>query len=281
VGYKPSSGLFSRAGCLPLSDTLDVLGPIARTVADARLFAQSLARPDPDDAATLAVPPTVFTGVRRPGARSPGPIAVLDPQAWPTPLSDEALETWRQGQERLARAGFIPTPWEPPASLSFRRMANDNSLVLAYEAYRHYGPLAADAGQPLWEVVRARIAGGSQITEAEYQAALRRRRADMAAFAEAMQPKDALLMPACDQAAQALDEADTRHAGLGALLRPANFLGAPAIALPSGFDKAGLPLSVQLIAPAGRDAALLDCAAALEPILGCDRRRPDMSAWGL
>ena len=56
VGCKPSTGLISRAGSLPLSDTLDVLGPIARNVADARALAVLLSGPDVDDAATLALP---------------------------------------------------------------------------------------------------------------------------------------------------------------------------------------------------------------------------------
>ncbi|PTW96632.1 amidase [Achromobacter mucicolens] len=281
VGYKPSSGLISRAGCLPLSETLDVLGPIARTVADARLLTQLLAAPDVDDPATLALPATCFTSLRHSAPSKPGAVAVLAPQSWPAPLTDEALQAWHAAQQRLAQAGYTPTAWNPPASLSFARMADDNSLVLAYEAYRHFGALAEDPSQPLWDVVRARIAAGGRITQASYEAALSRRQADMAVFGQAMQGIDALLMPAIDQAAQALDAQDTRHAGLGKLLRPANFLGAAAIALPSGLDAQGLPCAVQLLAPAGADAALLDCAAALQAALSPVPRHPDLSAWGL
>lgn len=316
VGYKPSSGLISRAGCLPLSDTLDVLGPIARSVADARLLTQVLAGPDVDDAATLALPASCVTALRHPVARRvaanalasaaasssatttasasaatttdsasavdvPISVAVLPPQAWPTPLSDAALQVWHQTQERLAQAGLTPTAWHPPASLSFARMADDNSLVLAYEAYRYFGALAEDPAAPLWEVVRARIAAGGRIAQADYEAALNRRQADMAAFAGAMQGLDALLMPACDQAAQPLDAEDVRHVGLGKLLRPANFLGAPAITLPAGFDTEGMPIGVQLLAPAGNDAPLLDCAATLERVLAPTRQTPDMSPWAL
>ena len=275
VGFKPSSGVISRAGCLPLSDTLDVLGPIARSVADARLLTQALAGPDIDDAATLALPAACIAALRRPAARRGSAVAVLAPQAWPAPLADEGLRIWHEAQERLDQAGHTPETWHPPASLSFARMADDNSLVLAYEAYRYFGALAEDPTQPLWEVVRARIAAGG------YEAALLRRQADMATFAAAMQGIDALLMPACDQAAQALDAADVRHTGLGKLLRPANFLGAAAIALPAGFDQEGMPLAVQLLAPAGGDAALLDCAATLEPVLAPAVWSPDLSAWGL
>lgn len=281
VGYKPSSGMISRAGCLPLSETLDVLGPVARTVADARLLTVSLARPDVDDPATLALPSTAFTSLAQPLPRSAGPVAVLDPRSWPAELTGSASSAWHRVMERLSEAGFTPTSWQPPAGLCFRRMAEDNSLVLGYEAYRYYGALAEDPDQPLWHVVRGRIVAGGRITDAAYDAALARRRADMAAFAQAMRHWDALLMPACDQPAQTMDEVDMRHAGLGALLRPANFLGAPAVALPSGFDEAGLPLSVQLMAPAGSDASLLDCAAALEPLLSGERPAPDLSAWGL
>lgn len=281
VGFKPSSGVISRAGCLPLSDTLDVLGPIARSVADARLLTQVLAGPDIDDAATLALPAACIAALRRPAARRGSAVAVLAPQAWPAPLADEGLRIWHEAQERLDQAGHTPETWHPPASLSFARMADDNSLVLAYEAYRYFGALAEDPAQPLWEVVRARIAAGGRIAQADYEAALLRRQADMATFAAAMQGIDALLMPACDQAAQALDAADVRHTGLGKLLRPANFLGAAAIALPAGFDQEGMPLAVQLLAPAGGDAALLDCAATLEPVLAPAVWSPDLSAWGL
>ncbi|MCY1535137.1 Glutamyl-tRNA(Gln) amidotransferase subunit A [compost metagenome] len=281
VGYKPSTGVISLAGCLPLSDTLDVLGSISRNVADARLLTQLLAGPDIDDAATLAFPANAVAALRQPARRGAGPLAVLVPEAWPAPLADAGRQVWELAQENLAQAGFTPTPWCPPAALSFARMADDNSLVLAYEAYRHYGALAEDPAQPLWEVVCARIAAGGRIAQADYEAALLRRAADMAAFAQAMQGVDALLMPACDQAAQTLDAGDARHAGLGKLLRPANFLGAAAISLPAGFDAEGMPIGVQLLAPAGGDAALLDCASALEPVLAPAPRRPDLSAWGL
>ncbi len=281
VGYKPSSGVISRAGCLPLSDTLDVLGPIARSVADARLLTQLLAGPDIDDDATLALSPRCIADLRRPAARRPVAVAVLAPQAWPAPLTDEGLRIWHDAQEHLDQAGCTPEAWHPPAALSFTRMADDNSLVLAYEAYRYYGALAEDPAQPLWEVVRTRIAAGGRISRADYEAALQRRQADMAAFATAMRGLDALLMPACDQAAQPLDAADVRHAGLGKLLRPANFLGAAAIALPAGFDADGMPMAVQLLAPAGGDAAMLDCAAALERVLSPVPRTPDLSSWGL
>ncbi|WYX28705.1 amidase family protein [Achromobacter denitrificans] len=110
VGYKPSTGVISRAGCLPLSETLDVLGPISRSVADARLLTQLLAGPDLGDDTTLAFPASAIAALNEPAARGAGPVAVLPPEAWPAPLADAGLRTWQQALEQLARAGFTPTP---------------------------------------------------------------------------------------------------------------------------------------------------------------------------
>jgi aspartyl-tRNA(Asn)/glutamyl-tRNA(Gln) amidotransferase subunit A len=103
----------------------------------------------------------------------------------------------------------------------------------------------------------------------------------MRAFADAMRPFDALLMPGADQAAQPLDPEDARHLGLGAYLRPANFLGAAAIGLPSGQDRDGMPWGIQALAPAGDDDTLLEVAAEIERGLAVGRPTPDLSSWRL
>ena len=142
-------------------------------------------------------------------------------------------------------------------------MAEDKPLVLAYEAYCYYGALAEDPAQPLWTVVRSRIAAGGRI-QADYEAALQRRDADMAAYARAMQGHDALLMPACDQAAQPLDAADLRHAG-SVLAAPGELSGAAAISLPAGFDGEGMPIGCSCWRRRG-GCSVDGCAAAVE---GC------------
>ena len=276
VGYKPSSGLISRAECLPLSHTLDVMGPIARTVADARILAALLSGPDPDDPSTLAPPGA--GPARRAASRR---LAVLADDALPAPLQPAAAAEWRGARDRIARAGWTLESWTPPAALAFAALGRDNSTVLSYEAFRLYGSIAADETQPLWSVIRARIRAGGDVTASQYQSALERRAQAMAAFAEAMAGYDGLLLPGSDQAAQPLDPDDVRHAGLGAFLRPANFLGAAAIGLPSGRDPDGMPLGIQLLAPSGDDRHLLDVAEELERALAAGRPTPDLTPWGL
>ena len=189
---------------------------------------------------------------------------MLAPEAWPAALGEASLALWRHTLDQLAAAGHTPQTWTPPPGLSFDRMAEDNSLVLAYEAYRYYGALAEDPAQPLWTVVRSRIAAGGRIRQADYEAALQRRDADMAAYARAMQGHDALLMPACDQAAQPLDAADLRHAGLG-VAAPGQLSARRRFRCRRGLM--GRDADRGAVAGAGgEDAALMDCAAAVE---GC------------
>ena len=274
VGYKPSSGLISRAGCLPLSPTLDVLGPIARTVNDARTLTAVLTGPDFDDPVTLtAQPATTMSSTRT--------LAVLAEEAWPVPMHPEAVNHWRRALERIAGSGWTLETWSPPDILDFERLGRDNSTVLAFEACQHYGALAMDRTTPLWSVIRERIQGGADIDRTDYEAALARRTAVATCFAEEMGSTDGLLMPGADQSARILDPEDERHAGLGAFLRPANFLGAAAIALPTSRDSDGMPLGLQLLSPHGTDSSLLAVAAELEGALGAGRPVPDLGPWRL
>lgn len=274
VGYKPSSGLVSRAGCLPLSPTLDVLGPIARTVEDARIMTAVLAGPDFDDPVTLAPPPPSTPR----GARA---LAVLAEEAWPVPMGPEAAEHWRRALGRVVGAGWTLETWSPPPDLDFARLGRDNSTVLAHEAHGRYGALARDEATPLWSVIRARIRAGADAGRADYAAAIKHRKAIGPRFAGEMASVAGLLMPGSDRSAGVLDPEDERHAGLGAFLRPANFLGAAAVALPTSRDSDGMPLGLQLLTPRGADASLLAVAGALERALGAGRPVPELGPWGL
>ena len=215
-----------------------------------------------------------MTALRHPETR-PGPLAVLAPEAWPAALGEASLALWRHTLDQLAAAGHAPNLDAPPG-LSFDRMAEDNSLVLAYEAYRYYGALAEDPAQPLWTVVRSRIAAGGRIRQADYEAALQRRDADMAAYARAMQGHDALLMPPAT--------------------RPPNRWTPPTCATPAWASCCARPtFSARrrfrcrrglmgrdadrgaVAGAGGEDAALMDCAAAVEGVGGGGQA----AGWGL
>ena len=274
VGYKPSTGLISRAGSLPLD--------AAGRARPHRPMSPTRARwPCCCPAPTSTTPPRWrCPGLRDRAAPSrnarPGPLAVLAPGPGACALGEASLAVAPHAGP-AGRRRTRPKPGRPTPGLSFDRMAEDNSLVLAYEAYRYYGALAEDPAHALDR--GARIAAGGRIRQADYEAALQRRDADMAAYARAMQGHDALLMPACDQAAQPLDAADLRHAGLGKLLRPANFLGAAAISLPAGFDGEGMPIGCSCWRRRG-GCSVDGLRSGGGGVLGVEVRRPVVGAWG-
>ncbi|XDZ50856.1 amidase [Neisseriaceae bacterium CLB008] len=276
VGYKPTSGLLSRSHCMPLCETLDVLGPISHTVADARLITQLLAAPELDDEATLAPAAMATQTALRQSLSAPiqPHLHYLSEAAWPAKLQPAAYANWLDTLTLLRQQGWTLTPWAPQDLAFFTDLGNHNSTILAYEAYQAQGHYAEDPEAPMWAVVRARIMNGKAITQTAHQDALNTRQQVMATFNQTFPQGQVLLMPAIDQGAQLLDAEDANHVGLGQLLRPANFLGVPAINLPTGLDQDGMPLAIQLLAHEHQDVLLLAKAEALEALLPDTRLAP-------
>lgn len=282
VGFKPSSGVISGAGTVALSPTLDVLGPIARDVADAHALTAILAGPDAADILTQQIPSAISESLQNALPAITARLYVLDPRAFPTPLSAGAQRVWDDMLARLAAAQWALQPWMPPAQLDIGELSEENSVILGYEGFQLYGHLAEDAQQPLWEVVRARILAGGKTTRARYEQALARRAQAARAFTEAIGAEGALLLPATGHGALPLDPADNAHASIGRFCRAGNFLGTPAIALPAGFDDSSMPVGVQLMSPPLADRQLLAIACALAPTLQAPGRgTPDLKHWGL
>lgn len=276
IGYKPTSGMLSRSHCMPLCETLDVIGPITHTVADARLITQLLAAPELEDTATLNPAAMVTQQALRqaqPATTKPH-LHYLSEAAWPATLQPAAYANWQETLALLSQNGWRLTEWSPTEPGFFTDLGNHNSTILAYEAYQAQGHYAEDPQAPMWAVVRARIMNGKAITQTAHQDALNTRQQVMATFNHTFPQGQVLLMPAIDQGAQVLDADDTNHVGLGQLLRPANFLGVPAINLPTGLDQDGMPLAVQLLAHEHQDVSMLNTAEALEAMLPNTRLAP-------
>lgn len=278
VGLKPTYGRISLAGCVPLSWSLDSIGPMTRTVEDAAMLLGLLAGPDPDDPATLHLPAFDPRGWRQhslAGRR----IAVMDEAEFPLEVEPACLAAFRQAQEALRGRGATVETVRLP--FRFDDLVERNGLVIAAEAYASHGETAADPARPMGEAVRQRILRGRTIDAASYIAALRGRREAIAGFEDLMRPFDALLTPTLPCAPCTLAGVDESATPLAAFTRPANYLGACAVSLPGGLDARGLPVGVQLMAPGLGEDRLLAAAAALEDATGCGRRTPDLTPLGL
>ncbi|MDF1585919.1 amidase [Marinimicrococcus flavescens] len=278
VGLKPTYGRISLAGCVPLSWSLDSIGPMTRTVEDAAILLGALAGPDPEDPATAGLPAFDADAWRRlpvAGRR----IAVMDEADFPLAVEPACLAAFREAQAALRELGVSVETVRLP--FRFDDLVERNGLIIAAEAYAFHGETIADPARPIGEAVRGRILRGRSIPAPDYIAALRGRSEEIARFGELMRPYDALLTPTLPCAPVRLSEVDEARAPLAAFTRPANYLEACAISLPGGFDAAGLPVGIQLMAPGMGEDRLLAMAAALEAATGHGARAPDLSPLGL
>ncbi len=260
TGFKPTAARVSRKGAVPLSTTLDSVGPIARSVAccaalDAVLSGQDRARPTPDHRGLrLAVPRTV----------------ALDG------LDDKVAADFSQAVDRLSAAGAVIAEIDFPefAQVAALQAKGGISAAESHAWHRALIERKADTYDPL---VLTRILRGSEQSAADYIATITARDALVRRATQRLLGFDALLMPTVAVLPPRLDavadESDYLTTNL-LVLRNAtliNMIDGCAISLPISEPGTG-PVGLTLASHHGNDDALLALAAALEPIVA---RHPD------
>lgn len=288
VGLLPTRGTLSRHGMMRSSPSLDAAGPMARSAEDCALIHAAVAGPDPRD--PDCVLPTAAAAVPDAPALRGRTIARLG-DAPLASISGEARLAYEAAAEALRAGGAALVATELPAWDALNALA---AIVFASEvAATHRRRLAAEP-EAYSPEVRERMAAGFVHPAADYLDALRVRARMTRLFVEAVFARaDALLLPAAPDVAPRLDEvmpgaAPRRYdAGAFTLATPAdpgrftrafNYLGLPALAVPAGFSRAGLPLGVQLAGRPLSEPALFAIGAAFQRITGHHARRPDWRA---
>lgn len=247
-GYKPSFGLVPNDGAVPLAPSLDTIGFLARDVALLASITSALK----------------LTDVGGRGERPRIAIAadLID-------ASEDGVRTaCRGGLEVLAgSAGAVRTVEAEPVV----RASGDAALrVLRAEAARALSPFVN--ARPESDELRRRVMSGHEIELAAHETDLRARGTAREAFLDLLGDADVLVLPVMPIETPALSRVDagspdfaprTLYA-LSAYTRFANYLGLPALALPTGFDGSGMPVGLQLVARPGADGALLDVGTAFQ-----------------
>ena len=275
TGLKPTYGLVSLYGAVPLSATLDSIGPIARSVDDAALLVAAMAGPDPHDPATLNAPAVDFgdsSGASRnlAGVR----IAVLAPDRLQSSTLPDIVEATRDASDVLRDLGATVTIEDIP--IDFDKVAEANGRIIAAEAWALHRAYIEDETLDIDPWVRRRVIGGKAITGDQYRELLGARQLAMSAFADWMRGRDALLTPTLPITATPLADVDEATAPLATFTRVANYLGACALSLPAGFSADGLPVGVQLLGGAFTDAVLVRIGRAFQSTTHWHRKRPDL-----
>ena len=253
VGLKTTQGLISRYGLLELCPTHDTVGPIARDVADCALLLDALAGPDPLDPASLAAPS------RRIGPLLDRPVAGMRawvlPEAERTCVDAEVLAVYDRALGEFEALGVTLVRQALPMPLAeAMRIAGQ---LMSAEGYASLGALYERDDLVFDPHVRRRILLGREIDAASYRHLLAKRAHAQGAMRDAMGNVDVCLFPTNAIAAIPLHEVDETATPLSLLGRFVNLLNLCALAIPAGFNRAGMPVSVQLIGAALGEATIL------------------------
>jgi aspartyl-tRNA(Asn)/glutamyl-tRNA(Gln) amidotransferase subunit A len=291
VGLKPTYGAISRYGMIAFASSLDQAGPFTRDVTDAALLLGAMAGADPADSTSLGLPEPV----RAPSARDLRGIRLGVPRE----LTGEGIEpgvleaferSLDLARELGAQAEAMQLPHAPHALAAYYLIApaECSSNLARFDGVR-YGHRAADgAGGLLSMYTRTRAEGfGAEVKrrvmlgtyalsagyyDAYYGTAQKVRTKIAEDFAGAFASFDFIVTPTSPTVAFELGAktADPWAMYLNDFCTvPVSLAGLPAISIPNGLSE-GLPVGLQIIAPAFAENRLLDCAHALEQALAFD-----------
>jgi aspartyl-tRNA(Asn)/glutamyl-tRNA(Gln) amidotransferase subunit A len=266
VGVKPGVGRVSVEGVVPLSPHLDVVGPLARTVADAAFLL------DPIFLRSKKEP-----GLSLPQKSSTPPLRKLrfglPKDFFFDVISDDVYMAFQEAVRGLQKLGAMVKDVTIPLLSETEEAGNHIAWAEATHYHQHAGWFpyrAADYS----EDVRTRLEIGAKLPATAYLQAMQLRDSFIGHFHEAMAKAniDALVVPTTPVPAPLIGEettavCGTNHPTRGLLLhnnRPANLGGLPAISIPCGFTPDGLPIGLQLIGSVTDETLLLRIAHAFE-----------------
>jgi aspartyl-tRNA(Asn)/glutamyl-tRNA(Gln) amidotransferase subunit A len=266
VGLKPTLGRASVDGVIPLSPTLDCAGPFGRSAADAALLGDAIfvrGRGEPSlqaslskhrrDGLRLGVPREFFYEVLSPDVKS---------------AMDATLRSLRKSGARFVEVSL-------PLLAESEDAGNQIAWPEAAHVHEQAGWFPARAAE-YSEDVRSRLEAGTKVPATTYLRALETREKFIQQLHLALADAnvDALVVPTTPIAAPLVGEEKTAigkasystRALLLRLNRPANLAGVPAISVPCGATKSGLPVGLQFIGAANSEAVLVQLAARVEAL---------------
>ena len=269
VGLKPTFGRISVHGVFPLAPTLDHVGPLTRSVADAAIVLEALAGRDPLDPTTAAKRTEDFPA----GSKAkPRKIRLGMPKEhmWERIHPDVQRLVEAAASSLVRKGGRIEQVSLPTLSAAVEA-ANMMSIAEATTVHEQAGYFPARAAE-YGEDVSKRLGMGRDIRAVDYlkgQTIVRQARTE---FAAAFEQVDAIVAPTVAVAAPKIGSETVRigstdepmRAALLRLTRPGNLTGLPNISIPCGFTPEGLPVAMQLIGPAFGESDLLAIARAYE-----------------
>lgn len=298
VGAKPTYGAVSRYGLIAMASSLDQIGPVTRTVADAAALTELIGGHDPLDSTSLTAPVPALTervtevsaAGRMDGLRV-GVVTELSGQGYQA----EVLSSFAATVESLRGAGAevvevsCPSFVHALAAYYLIMPAEVSSNLARFDGMRYgirveptEGPVTAESvmaatrGAGFGDEVKRRIILGTHVLsagyyDAYYGSAQKVRTLIQRDFDEVFSRVDVLVSPTAPTTAfrfgDKIDDPMAMYLNDIATI-PANLAGVPAMSVPCGCDEQGLPIGFQIIAPAHADERMYEVAALVETLVG-------------
>jgi aspartyl-tRNA(Asn)/glutamyl-tRNA(Gln) amidotransferase subunit A len=276
TGLKPTYGRVSRANAMPLSFTLDTVGPLARSAEDCGLILAEIAGPDPLDPTTAGAPAWDAAKTRQPAS---GLTVGIPSKFYTEDLEPDVAKTFDTMLEGLRKLGVRTVSVDLPDQTAISAAA---LIVLGTEATSLHGPWLRTRAEDYGAQVRSRLENGLAYTGVEYLEALRWRGPALAAHLAAIGDVDVVMTPASRSAAPTIEETDvgagpgveTAIQGITRFMRPVNYLGLPGLVVPAGWSAKGLPIGIQLIGRPFGDEKLVALGNAWQAVTDHHRKVP-------
>jgi aspartyl-tRNA(Asn)/glutamyl-tRNA(Gln) amidotransferase subunit A len=271
VGLKPTYGRVSLRGVIPLSSSLDHVGPLTTSVYDAALMLQVLSESDHDSADPCVDTPSLVAALDEPPPNLrigiPRDFFFDDLHPEIAAATEKAIEHFRDLNADIREVKL--------------EISTDRTLASA-EAYAYHQEFLARSPQLYQPATLARIQAGTNISADDVLRARRDLQASRDAIRKIFDEVDVLLTPTVPIPPPVIADLlkrpeDLRPQELIMLrnTRPFNVWGIPAISVPCGFTRDGLPIGVQLAAAPWREDLLLQAAHAYEQATGWHNEMPE------
>jgi aspartyl-tRNA(Asn)/glutamyl-tRNA(Gln) amidotransferase subunit A len=285
TGLKPTYGRVSTYGVIPLSWSLDHVGPMGRSAEDCALLFDAIARYDPRDPNSVSGPPGKASATLIGGAEGRSLLSLqgiklgVPSESFVAPLNPEVRAAWRSAILVLQEEGaeVIDVELQRPTMDTYRTIQMPEASL----AHMERGWLT-ERLEAYGEKTRSRLLQGQTIPAVDYLRAQQQRRAFSSNLRAIMQRVNALVLPTIPIPALPIEQADqdmlidgvTENATL-ALLRltmPFNLSGLPAISLPCGFTAGSLPIGLQIVGKPFEESMILRIAHAYQQLTDWHRR---------
>jgi aspartyl-tRNA(Asn)/glutamyl-tRNA(Gln) amidotransferase subunit A len=262
VGMKPTYGLVSRRGVIPLAFSLDHVGPLTRTVRDNALLLDVIAGHDPlDPGSAPAVPGGYAAGLGR-GVKGVRVGVIRHFYAVDMKADPEMAAGIEAAVRKLADLGADVREVKTAPLTEFLAC---NRTLLTSEAFAIHEKWMRERPGDYGALARERLMAGAFVRAAEYVNATRLRRRMTDAFHALFSDIDVAVTASSMDPACRIDDPQAIEYTYGRQARaPFNVTGSPALSVPAGFSAAGLPLSIQIVGKPFSEALIYRVAHAYE-----------------